>query len=75
MPSDIALVRLVLLVIAASGIPANTIDLVDDNGFAVNPIRRFQEVAMDRLGATHKQAALACMTWVRCGRPLTVDAI
>jgi hypothetical protein len=65
----IVLVNMILRHMVAIGVDANTIDLVDNNGFAANPIRRFQEVAIDRFGATREQAFYAVIAWVKAGRP------
>ena len=75
MPSDIALARLVLIFIARSGIAADTLGLVDGFGFAVSPIRRFREVAVDKAGATPEQAFYAAIAWVKAGRPTTAEAL
>ena len=68
------LLRMILLTIAGTRMIPNlgTADLVDESGFATNDIRRIQEMAMNRFGATKLQAMAASMAWVKAGRPTEI---
>ena len=73
----INLIRMILALLADSTIhPAiDEPNLVDQNGFPVSLVRRFQEIAMDRFDATQWQAQKAAMVWVKMGRPVRPEAI
>jgi hypothetical protein len=47
----------------------NTLDLVDNEGFRCSTVRRFQEIATHRFGATDEQAFGAVLAWVKAGKP------
>jgi hypothetical protein len=72
----IALLNMVILYTNDANVPdINTPDLVDTFGFRCTPIRRLQEIATFRFGATEEQAFGASIAWVKAGRPSTTIAL